>query len=199
MDNQTRSEISRRKAIEAALTILTRDGVGGLTFDALSRESGISKGGLLHQFRTRHGVLCALLDYQQQQFEQISRDYLEKEGSTKAEPILAARIAIYREAIKQPYSVARASLAALIESPALLEEINTTDEAVMQALQDGAADPDLSLLRYFAASGIAFHAMLGMSTLSESARKRLFERLLDEKSWESRTLSSKRRSARSAG
>ncbi|MGF6916007.1 TetR/AcrR family transcriptional regulator [Paraburkholderia sp. 40] len=199
MDNQTRSEISRRKAIEAALTILTRDGVGGLTFDSLSRESGISKGGLLHQFRTRHGVLCALLDYQQQQFEQISRDYLKKEGSTKAEPILAARIAIYREAIKQPNSVARASLAALIESPALLEEIKTTDEAVMQAVQDGAADPDLSLLRYFAASGIAFHAMLGMSTLSESARKRLFERLLDEKSWESRTLSSKRRSARSAG
>lgn len=198
MDNQTRSEISRRKAIEAALAILTRDGVGGLTFDALSRESGISKGGLLHQFRTRHGVLCALLDYQQQ-FEQISRDYLKKEGSTKAEPILAARIAIYREAIKQPNSVARASLAALIESPALLEDIETTDQAVMQAVQDGAADPDLSLLRYFAASGIAFHAMLGMSTLSESARKRLFERLLDEKSWESQTVSSKRRSPRPAG
>jgi AcrR family transcriptional regulator len=199
MDNQTRSEISRRKAIEAALTILTRDGVGGLTFDSLSRESGISKGGLLHQFRTRHGVLCALLDYQRQQFEQIARDYLEKEGSTKAEPVLAARIAIYREAVKQPRSVARAGLAALIESPALAEDMKTTDGAIMQAVLDSAADPDLSLLRYFAASGIAFHALMGMWTLSESARTRLFDRLLDEKSWEARTSSTKRRSARSAG
>ncbi|WP_143811241.1 TetR/AcrR family transcriptional regulator, partial [Paraburkholderia piptadeniae] len=56
MDNQTRSENTRKKAIEAALTILTHEGVGGLTFDSLSRESGISKGGLLHQFRTKNGV-----------------------------------------------------------------------------------------------------------------------------------------------
>lgn len=199
MDNQTRSEISRRKAIEAALTILTRDGIGGLTFDSLSRESGISKGGLLHQFRTRHGVLSALLDYQREQFQQIARDYMQKEGSTKAEPLLAAQIAIYREAIKQPRSVARASLAALIENPALVEDMKTSDEATMQAVRDGAADPDLSLLRYFAASGIAFHALLGMWTVSESARTRLFDRLLDEKNWEARTSPPKRRSARSAG
>ena len=199
MDNQTRSEISRRKAIDAALTILTRDGVGGLTFDSLSRESGISKGGLLHQFRTRHGVLCALLDYQRQQFEQIKRDYLEKEGTTKAEPILAAHIAIYREAIKQPRSVARAGLAALIESPNLLEDIETTDAETIKALQDEATDPDLSLLRYFAASGLAFHTLLGMSPLSESARNRLFGRLLDEESWQAQTSPPKRRSKRTAG
>ncbi|WP_206952175.1 TetR/AcrR family transcriptional regulator [Trinickia acidisoli] len=198
MDNQTRSEISRKKAIDAALTILSREGVGGLTFDSLARESGISKGGLLHQFRTRHGVLCALLDYQRQQFEQIGRNYLEKEGATKAEPILAAHIAIYREAIKQPRSVARAGLAALIESPALLEDIKTTDTVTIKALQDQAADPDLSLLRYFAASGIAFHTLLGTSPLSESARNRLFVRLLDEASWPAQTSPPKRRSKRRA-
>jgi AcrR family transcriptional regulator len=196
MDNQTRSGISRRKAIEAALTILARDGVGGLTFDSLSRESGISKGGLLHQFKTRHGVLCALLDYQRQQFEQIATDYLAKEGSAKDEPILAAQIAIYREAIKQPSSVARAGLAALIESPTLREELKTSDKAVMQALRDDAADPDLSMLRYFAASGIAFHALLGMSALSESVRKRLFDRLLDEKQWGASTSQPMRRTPR---
>jgi AcrR family transcriptional regulator len=184
MDNQTRSEISRRKAIDAALTILSRDGVGGLTFDSLARESGISKGGLLHQFGTRHGMLCALLDYQRQQFKQIARDYLEKEGETKAEPLLSAQIAIYREAVKQPRSVARAGLAALIESPTLLEDIKTSDAVVIKALQDGAADPELSLLRYFAASGIAFHTLLGVPPLSESVRNRLFVRLLDEACWQ---------------
>lgn len=199
MDNQTRSEISRRKAIDAALTILTRDGIGGLTFDSLSRESGISKGGLLHQFRTRHGVLCALLDYQGQQFEQIARDYLEKEGASKAEPILAAQIAIYREAIKQPRSVARAGLAALVESPTLVEDIKKSDSAKMKALQDDATDPDLSLLRYFAASGIAFQTLLGMSPLNDSARNRLFDRLLDEARWQAQTLPPKRRSKRSSG
>ncbi|MFM0095100.1 TetR family transcriptional regulator [Paraburkholderia nemoris] len=183
MDNQTRSEISRKKAIAAAFTILTRDGVGGLTFDSLSRESGISKGGLLHQFRTKHGVLCALLEQHQIQFEQIGREYIAKEGASKAEPTLAAQIAMYRESSNQPHSVARAILAALVESPELLESIKAADTAKMKALQDEAPDLDLSLLRYFAASGLAFHSLMGLSQLSNSARNRLFDRLLDEESW----------------
>lgn len=185
MDNQTRSEISRKRAIEAALVILTREGVGGLTFDSLSRESGISKGGLLHQFRTKQGVLSALLDYQRAQFEQIARDYMSTEGASKVEPTLAAQIAIYREAINQPHSVARAILAALIESPNLVDEMKSSDEAKMAAVRAEAVDLDLSLLRYFAASGLAFHTLLGMSPLDEADRNRLFERLLDEEKWRS--------------
>lgn len=193
MDNQTRSEISRKRAIDAAFTILARDGVGGLTFDSLSRESGISKGGLLHQFRTRQGVLCALLQHQKEQFEQIARDYMATEGASKAEPNLAAQIAIYRESINQPNSVARAVLAALVENPNLLDEMKMSDVQKMKTLQDEATDFDLSLLRYFAASGLAFHTLLGLSPLDDSARNRLFERLLDEGSWQAEHAQTKRR------
>ncbi|AIO30261.1 TetR/AcrR family transcriptional regulator [Burkholderia pseudomultivorans] len=196
MDNRTRSEISRRKAIEAALVILERDGIGGLTFDSLSRESGISKGGLLHQFRNRHGVLHALLEHQAWQFEKIAAEYLAKEGHSKEQPNLAAEIAIYREAIDQPNSVARAALAALVDSPSLLEDQKATVSARMQALSDEATDLDLSLLRYFAASGIAFHSLLGLTPLDERTRNRLFDRLQDEQSW--RGLESKPPSKRNA-
>ncbi len=198
MDNQTRSEMSRRRAIEAAFTILTREGVGGLTFDSLSRESGISKGGLLHQFRTKQGVLCALLEHQRQQFEHMARDYMAKEGASKAEPNLASQIAIYRESVNQPHSVARAILAAIVENPTLLDDMKTSDAAKMKALQDEATDLDLSLLRYFAASGLAFHALLGLSPLGDSDRNRLFDRLLDEESWQAQKAPPKRRK-RSAG
>ena len=185
MDNQTRSETTRKKAIEAAFTILAREGVGGLTFDSLSRESGVSKGGLLHQFRTKHGVLTALLDYQRQQFEQIRLDYLAKEAGKKAEPNLSAHIAVYRESIKQPHSVARAVLAALVESPELLDDSKAADADRMKALQRESGDLELSLLRYFAASGIAFNSLLGLAPLPQTMINRLFDRLLDEDSWQS--------------
>ena len=184
MDNQTRSETTRKKAIEAAFTILAREGVGGLTFDSLSRESGVSKGGLLHQFRTKHGVLTALLDYQRQQFEQIRLDYLAKEAGKKAEPNLSAHIAVYRESIKQPHSVARAVLAALVESPELLDDSRAADADRMKALQRESGDLELSLLRYFAASGIAFNSLLGLAPLPQTMINRLFDRLLDEDSWQ---------------
>jgi AcrR family transcriptional regulator len=184
MDNQTRSELSRKKAIDAALAILTRDGAGGLTFDALAKESGISKGGLLHQFRNKEGVLKALLDHQRQQFDLISKDYLSKEGGSRSEPTLAANIAMYRESINQPNSVARAMLAAMVESPELLQTLSAADTARMEKLEAEAVDQDLSLLRYFAASGLAFNTLLGLSKLTDAARNRLFDRLLDESSWQ---------------
>ncbi|WP_321800150.1 TetR/AcrR family transcriptional regulator [Burkholderia sp. BCC1988] len=184
MDNQTRSEISRKKAIDAAFSILTRDGVGGLTFDSLSRESGISKGGLLHQFRTKQGVLKALLEFQQGQFEQFARDYLANEGALKAEPNLSSQIAIFREAISQPNSVARAILAAIIESPDLLDDRKRADADKLKTLDEESSDFELTLLRYFAASGIAFNVLLGLTPLTKTMRNRLFTRLLDDESWE---------------
>jgi AcrR family transcriptional regulator len=144
----------------------------------------VSKGGLLHQFRTKHGVLTALLDYQRQQFEQIRLDYLAKDAGKKAEPNLAAHIAVYRESIKQPHSVARAVLAALVESPELLDDSKAADADRMKALQRESGDLELSLLRYFAASGIAFNSLLGLAPLPQTMINRLFDRLLDEDSWQ---------------
>jgi AcrR family transcriptional regulator len=185
MDNQTRSEITRKKAIDAALVILARDGVTGLTFDALARESGVSKGGLLHQFQTKHGVLEALAKHQSEHFAQVARNYLAKEGASKVEPTLASHIAIYRESANQPHSVARAVLATLIASPTpdLLEEIQTADEKNRKTIEAEAADRDLALIRLLAAAGLAYASLLGLSSMPRKDRDRLFSRLLDESAW----------------
>lgn len=185
MDNQTRSEITRKRAIEAALIILERDGVSGLTFDALARESGVSKGGLLHQFQTKNGVLEALAEYQTRHFEQVAQEYLAKEGATKAEPTLASRIAIYRESANQPHSVARAVLATLIANPRpeLLEFFRAQDAENVRKIEAEAPDRDLAMIRLLAASGLAFVSLLGMSSLSRKDRDRLYAKLLDEDAW----------------
>lgn len=197
MDNQTRSEITRKRAIEAALVILERDGVSGLTFDALARESGVSKGGLLHQFQTKNGVLEALAEYQTRHFEQVAQEYLAKEGATKAEPTLAARIAIYRESANQPHSVARAVLATLIANPRpdLLEFFRAQDAENVRKIEAEAPDLDLAMIRLFAASGLAFVSLLGMSSLSRKDCDRLYAKLLDEDAWKGLTAKRSRKTA----
>lgn len=198
MDNYTRSEITRNKAIEAALVILERDGVSGLTFDALARESGISKGGLLHQFRTKNAVLEALAEYQSQYFQRVAQGYLAKEGASKVEPTLASQIAIYRESSNQPHSVARAVLATLISnpSPELLERFRAQDAQALKKIAEESPDSDLALIRLLAASGLAFATLLGMSSLSRQDRERLYARLLDEQAWAGATNKSAKKKKR---
>lgn len=183
MDNPTRSERSRSAALQAALTIIARDGPGQLTFDAISRESGISKGGLMHQFRTKGDVLKALLALQVEQYEKFARDYQTGEGATKSEASLAAEIATMREAMDNPHAAGFAILAALVEDPALLSATRDRSGEKVKHIKAEAADPDLSLLRWAAARGLLFTALLGLCPLSEKERGRLFDRLLDESQW----------------
>jgi AcrR family transcriptional regulator len=64
MDNTSRSERTRNLVIEAARVIIARDGPQRLTLDAIAREAGISKGGLMHQFGNKTAVIRALLENQ---------------------------------------------------------------------------------------------------------------------------------------
>jgi AcrR family transcriptional regulator len=187
MENAARSERSRNAAIQAALTIIARDGPGRLTLDAIARESGISKGGVMHQFRTKGAVLKALLDHQVEYFAKFSKDYLAELGPAQPEAVLSAEIATMREVAANPNSVAFAVVGALAEDPSLLSITRETEIAAIEHIKADATDPDLAMLRWAAARGLALSALFGLYALSEEDRARLFERLLDNRQWEAFT------------
>jgi AcrR family transcriptional regulator len=183
MDNPTRSLRTRTAVLEAALAIIARDGPGRLTLDAIAREAGLSKGGLMHQFATKDAVLKALLERQTEYFEDFSRSYKAEFGVTQAQPCLAAQIATIREAMSTPSSIVFAILGAAAHDPALHSGTREADAEKIKAIKAEASDPDLALLRWVAAWGLTLTTMLGLSALSEDDRLRLFDRLLDEAQW----------------
>ena len=183
MDNATRSERSRNAALQAAITIISRDGPGRLTLDAIARESGLSKGGLMHQFRTKEAVLKALLEQQMAYFEEFSSRYMEKARATSEQPELATQIATVWEATVKPNSAALGLLAAMVEDPSLMNAPREIDIKMIKAIKAEARDPELALLRWAAARGLLLSSMFGLSPISEADRNRLFERLLDDKQW----------------
>ena len=44
---------SREKILDAAVQVAIRDGILAMTLDAVAREAGVSKGGLIYHFRRR--------------------------------------------------------------------------------------------------------------------------------------------------
>jgi len=183
MDNTARSERSRNAALQAALTIIARDGPAKLTLDAIARESGMSKGGVTHQFPTKHAVLKALLDMQRAHFEEFSRRYAAKVGTKKSKIALATEIATMREATTAPQSIAFAILGALGQEPGLLASSRERSAEHVAAIKAEADDVDLALLRWSAARGLVLASLFGMCPLSEKERERLFARLLDDEQW----------------
>lgn len=183
MDNTIRSERTRSAVIQAALAIIARDGPGRLTLDAIARESGISKGGLMHQFRSKEAVLKALLEHQIGHFEAFYRAYMAEHAASQSQPHLAAQLATMREAVAQPNSVAFAIFGAVAQEPRLLSLTREIDTGRIEAIKAEAIDPDLALLRWAAAQGLVLATLFGLSPLSAEERERLFDRLLDDGQW----------------
>ncbi len=183
MDNATRSERTKAAIIAAALAIIARDGAGRLTLDAIARESGVSKGGLLHQFPTKRAVLAALLDQQADHYDSFAQAFREAHGADYAEPALAAQIAAYREVMKGANSITSAILAAVAEDPTFLSPLQEREQQSLALIREQAADPEQALSRLYSAQGLALSTILGLCPLGADARERMFEHLLDESRW----------------
>src|SRR5215510_10037258 len=50
------------KILDAAETVVVRDGVRSLTLDAVAEQSGISKGGILYHYRTKEDLAAAMVE-----------------------------------------------------------------------------------------------------------------------------------------
>ncbi len=187
MDNNSRSERTRSLVIDAALAIIARDGPARLTLDAIAREAGISKGALTHQFNNKTAVIKALLENQVDYFHKFSQDYLAAHAGTSSEPNLAARIAVSREAIAQEKSaeVTCAILGVIGEAPELMSVFRDIDVKEREAIRAEATDPDMAMLRWFAAQGMHLSSLFGIGRLSNEDRDRLFARLADSSQWSS--------------
>lgn len=183
MDNNTRSERSRNAAIEAALAIIERDGPSRLTLEAIAREGGMSKGGLMHHFPTKEAVLRELLEREMQRSETFSRNFMAASGSEQSHSTLLADIATTREAMVKPRSFTSAILGAFAQDPDLMAVPLELSARKLESIKAEAGDPDLATLRWAAARGLLLTSLLGICPLSQEDRSRLFDRLLDDRQW----------------
>ena len=133
----------------------------------------------MHQFRTKEGVLKALLERQMAHFE----EFRAKIRVDSANPELTTEITTVREAANNPNSAALALLAAMVENPDLMALPRDSDLKTIAAIKAEAADPELAMLRWAAARGLLLGALFGMSPLDKRERDHLFARLLDDSQW----------------
>ncbi len=66
MSGQSESQ-SRQRIVSAAIEVAVRDGIVSLTLDAVAREAGMSKGGLIHHFGTKNDLILGMLEHFREQ------------------------------------------------------------------------------------------------------------------------------------
>lgn len=164
---------TRNRILDAAESVLRRDGAARLTIDSVAQEAGLSKGGVLYHFSTKELMLTALLVRISEGMDisaYVSDDDI-------ANPFLRAWFRKDHEKFSGDDDLPRALIAAAAEWPSLMETPRAQFAENLAKIQGESSDPDLSMLLLFSAYGLAFTRLLGMNPLSQHDLERLKARL----------------------
>jgi AcrR family transcriptional regulator len=175
--NSRQGSSSRDDILDAAKRVAGREGAANLTLDKVAKECGLSKGGLLYNFRSKDALLEGMLERLLEQNEAM----MTSESSALAgEPNVTIRsllrcIACHQTADPQVYL---SIIAASVQNPALLEPLKAKLARYHEEILKESDDPTLTLLLLAAADGLLLNNVLGIAPYSNATRNELFQRLL---------------------
>jgi AcrR family transcriptional regulator len=146
-----------------------------MTLDAVAGRAGISKGGLLYNFRSKDALLKSMIE----RFVTRIRDGgLDGKSATAIAKRLNANRLESRKAAN--HGKGAGMIAAVAESPELLDPIRDHHRDLWTKMR-ASPDRDRALIGWLAIEGLLFMELFGTSPLSAQERARLIgevERLL---------------------
>lgn len=160
--------------LRAAGAVLRRAGITSLTIDAIAAEAGVSKGGILHYFKTKQEVLIGLVSASMEAFEtaverRAARDPDAKGSWTRAYLAVSARPG--EEGPHMGYAVAWAN------DPTLLRLVQERYARWRKRLDADGIDPVAASIVRMAADGLWQADGLGLAPLKGEARAAFLKRL----------------------
>lgn len=181
MARTKRSAAETRELIfESASQILIRDGLSCLTLDAVAREAGLSKGGLLYHFPTKAALVEALFGFHNLKFESRLEELYAAEEDTPGAWLRAYTNASIEE-------IANPDTAALYASLFAAEERYVSAHRLMRQKYDkyqarveaSRLDQDTALLIRLAVDGLWFVEMHGYAPPSKERREKFVNMLIE--------------------
>lgn len=175
---RTRDAVRTRAALlSAARTVIARQGTHA-SLDAVAREAGVSKGGLLHHFPSREALLVGLVEEWLAQYEEAVRSRLEAEPAGRPGRVARAHV---RATLDVPATddgwSAPALMGLLVSTPEVLERARTPRAVWERDLASDGLDAARARVVGLALDGVTLQEMLGHWTDAEE-RARLRDQLL---------------------
>ncbi len=176
---EERGSISTREAIlRAADRVVVDWGVSGMTLEAVAREAGVSKGGLLYHFRSKEALIGGMIGRLIEGFEAVlGRELREDRGAGSGRWTRAYARASFAED-RWYLEVGAGLLAGVAEDPALLDPLRRGFRDGQRWAERDGIDPAVATLVRLAADGLFFAELLGFAPPEGALRKRVLEALL---------------------
>lgn len=168
--------IDRDKVLDAAEALVMTEGAAALSFDAVARAAGITKGGVQYAFGTRANLIRSMIARWGEAHDALTVARSGPDPSPRA--LIQAHLAVTRDADEAEHSRSAAMMAALLQHPDHLTETRDWYAARLAALDLRQADDRRIALAFLAGEGAFLLKALGLIDLPEDHWRGLFDDLL---------------------
>ena len=178
MDAKRISSGTRERLLEAAEWLTLRDGVAKMTLDAVSREAGVSKGGLLYHFPTKDALIGGMIERFIERFEGDIEENLRDEEGVGSWVRAYAKACFAPSERQQNLSVTTALVAAAANDPKLADPLRKRYGIWQRRVEDDGLEPALATLIRLAIDGAWLAELFGLAPPSEKLRDDVLEEML---------------------
>ncbi len=165
------------RLLDAAEQIVARDGVGNLTLEAVAREAGVSKGGLLYHFRSKSALVLGIVERLAANLDgELNRALANDPGGAGAFTRACLTIgATHSTCDRQP--IYTALLAAAGTDPEYLAPMRARMAEWQTRLEHDGLDPALTTIVRLALDGLNICSLFGLPVPGEPLRGLVLDKL----------------------
>lgn len=173
-----RKEDVRAQILRSALLVLHRLGARSFTLDAVAREAGVSKGGLIHYFPNREALIAGMFKHVHARFEESFQRFLAEEPQEpgrRTRAYIRANFQVMEEG-STPYVLSLFELMAV--EPAVLQSLKTRDRDVQAILANDGLNPAYSAVLTSSCDACWLGVSFGFMPLKSRRLRSMREQLL---------------------
>jgi AcrR family transcriptional regulator len=165
---------TRSSILDAACSVILEKGAEAFTIEAVARETGISKGGLLYHFPSKKSMIQGMIQRLIDQEESL----IEKEISKNGVNFLEAFVRVYIKAGNEQNRISLALFAAIANDIDLLKPLQSRYLEWQNRAEAAAPSPEIGTLVRLAMDGLWFSDLANLAPPSLPLRKKLARILL---------------------
>jgi AcrR family transcriptional regulator len=169
-------EATRDLIIEAASQLVIAQGSTHLTLDAVAKQAGVSKGGLLYHFASKEALVQGMVQHLLDDFTAKITAY--HSGDPAAGGWLRGYLHATFEDSDDDHLFSGALLAAIGTNPDLLDPVRAAYAEWQQRTEATGIDPVLATLIRLAIDGLWYAELFNVGRLDPSMRAHVISRLL---------------------
>lgn len=169
-------EEKKKNLLSAASVIVKEEGVANLTFEAVAKKAGVSKGGLLYHYSSKEALIKAMVQEWSLNYFKSIETFVKSESNTIGKWSHAYINATLLD-LDNDKNLTSALMAAMYTNPSLLEEYRRDYNILLDKLMNDGTDPIKITIARLAIDGLWFSEIFDLAPLDETLKHDVIQEL----------------------